>query len=291
MTTLPTPQAPTPAADTATNPELASAAEAAAGLIAETAAQRPPVKAPENHQAAPEHAATMPPPPRVPTPPPIDPKALAASSAPAANHAFGGVEMHLARFVGQRIEKQFLPGLQLDVTIVPSNAVTGEGQKGLHDVEIRFTGGALENPEQARLLAPQLRAALREHPAFEGMNFGGLADEQIEHFMRCQILGLEAERHQELLKLQPDKKVTFLADALAAQPTTQEPAKTPCTGAAGCGHCKETGEQKRETPKPHAPKADAAPALALAPDPTTQVRAPVQHHGLAANAPVIEKTA
>lgn len=124
------------------------------------------------------------------------------------------IEKNIAQFIADRLPPEMRAGLMVDFEESPSNKITSEGQlnQGLHDVNIKFTGGKLDNPEVAQKLAEQLRAAMREHPAFEGMSFGGV-DQPIEHMMNCQILGLEKERFNSLQQPQPRVHKTFLPEA------------------------------------------------------------------------------
>ncbi len=229
------------------------------GVNDSTVAARAGVPAPESKSQA--LGAVMPP--RGEVKLPVPPVNNVAPEAPAANDALGGIadriEHLLAPFIADRLPKAMHAGLQLKVVIDKSNAITGEQGVGQHDISISFIGGKLEDEEHAQELAAQLRAAMREHPAFEGMTFGG-ADTPIEHLMRCQILGLEADRYATLLKPQPRVQTTFIADA--AQPETA-PAAGHCTGGADCGHCN----------APKTPKATTAASAAPA-ETTTATTAP-----------------
>lgn len=160
------------------------------------------------------------------------------------------IENNIAKFVADRLPPEMRAGLTVDFEETPSNKITSEGQldKGLRDVCIKFTGGKLENPAVAQELSEQLRAAMREHPAFEGMSFGGV-EQEIEHMMRCQILALEPERFNKLMEPQPRVTKTFISSAALLEQASQ--AVHTCAGA-GCSQCSAPAHAEKPThPKPH----------------------------------------
>ena len=254
---------------------VATAASAQAEMIAETAILPTPA-------------------PTVPTPP-MQTSAVTPTAAAPTGHANKAqqIEQNLAHFVGDRLPAAFAKGLMVDVVLANSNAVTGEGSpKDAHDIAITFKGGEFENPAKAQELGTLLRAALREHPAFANMGFAG-EDQQIEHFMRCQILALEPAHLQELLTPQPAKHVTFVtpnptqdvaitataADAAKLPEQPQGETKPATLDAAPAGQVPAVAEAAK---LPEQPVAETKPAD-LATAPTAQVASPADHQGMVAN--------
>lgn len=209
---------------------------------ADITSERSPVKPPESSGVVPPETTT----PTLPQPP----IALVGGTTPAANgptpiaanEVHGDknlvIEQLLARFIGDRLPKGAANGLSIEFKAVPSSVVTADGTNQ-HDIKLVFTGGNLNDEKKAQALATMLRAAMQEHPAFEGMSFNG-GDQPIEHFMQCQILAFEPERYEQLLKPQPRKHVTFIPE-----PEEAKSAGHQCNGA-GCPSC----GPKHDQPKP-----------------------------------------
>lgn len=232
-------------------------------IRADTNAERPAVPPPEHAQPAivPPETTT----PTIPTPPVAladNPRpSLVEITKPAANEVHGDknlvIEQLLARFIGDRLPKGAANGLSIEFVAVPSSVVTADGQNQ-HDIKLVFSGGNLNDAKKAQSLATMLRGAMHEHPAFEGMSFGG-ADQPIEHSMQCQILALEPERYEQLLKPQPRKYVTFI-------PEPDEPSKTAghhCTGA-GCKSCGPKVDQPKPDTRVEMPPASHEPLKQVA---------------------------
>lgn len=202
--------------------------------------ERPPVKPPEPGVVPPETTT-----PTIPQPPVAlndnSKPALTDITKPAANEVHGDkslvIEQLLASFIGDRLPRGTAAGMELVVNVVPSSVVTEEGPNQ-HDIKITFKGGSLFDTKKAQTVATMLRAALADHPAFAGLGFNG-ADQEVEQFMTCQILALEPERYEQLLKPQPRTHHTFIPDA-PEQSTGHQ-----CSGA-GCPSC----GPKHDQPKP-----------------------------------------
>jgi hypothetical protein len=245
-----------------------------AALTAESTAILPPKAKPPIIEQPPVHAGLT----------PVDPAATvpvqaAANDAKIKTPEEKKIEAYLADFIFREFKHSpdMVAGLNVDVTLRKSNDVTAHNSesKNVHDLLITFEGGKFENPEMAQKLAEQLRAAMREHPAFKSMSFGGV-DTKIEHQMDCQILALEPEHLQELLKLQPHREKTPIAPiksfadmAMAAAPTATELAAAhECKGAA-CAHC--APEKAPAAAEAAAPVATPEAARAPAPKPESDV--------------------
>lgn len=243
-------------------------------------ASRAPVTPPEARDTALLPPETPPLVPQGPTPPKVaEAMGAAANDVTPKGHDSKAlkIEENIARFVGDRLPAEFRTGLMVDVVLANSNAVTGE-EKGAHDIAIVFKGGQLENPKNADKVAALLRGALREHPAFSEMSFGGI-DEKIEHMMRCQILSLSPEQLTQLLTPQPAKRTTFVsasetnASTAVAQTPVKDAAEAATASAHQCdGHCN------------HAP-VSAATTVAATEQPANSVTAPAIHQGQAAAVP------
>ena len=261
----------TPAPQTqAANDASVTPPEAANDASVTVDASRPAVPAPEAKLTA-EQAAVVPPESKVKLPAPAPTTHLVGTPmGEAANDPLAEqIEKRLSPFMAANMLPESREGLMVHVDLAKSNCVTAEeGKTGQHDIAITFSGGKLEDPKQAQKVAEQLRAALREHPAFAGMSFGGI-DTEIEHKMRCQILALDADQLQALLTSQPLKQATFIqlpAEA-ANDPHIHAAAAThACTGAAcSCKGHKDVAAQAKTEIQSVAPAVTqvAAPATVI----------------------------